>query len=167
MESRAFKNKKPICYEINVKITVNLGLFRVMTKKSVQSVMNERLLLSSLHSPFIVNMHYAFQDRDTLYLVLDLLEGGDLRHHIGTKRFSEIQSSRWKTNIEFFISCIILGLEYLHNNKIIHRDIKPENLVLDSRGYVRITDLGIARIKKTNNSCDTSGTPGYMCTFFL
>lgn len=44
-----------------------------MTKKSVQSVMNERLLLSNLSSPFIVNMHYAFQDRDTLYLVLDLL----------------------------------------------------------------------------------------------
>lgn len=59
-----------------------------MTKKSVQSVMNERLLLSNLYSPFIVNMQYAFQDRDTLYLVLDLLEGGDLRHHISTKRFS-------------------------------------------------------------------------------
>ena len=60
----------------------------------------------------------------------------------------------------------MLGLEYLHNNKIIHRDIKPENLVLDSRGYVRITDLGIARIKKANNSCDTSGTPGYMCKIY-
>jgi serine/threonine protein kinase len=64
-----------------------------MTKKSVQSIMNERELLSHLSSPFIVNMHYAFQDRDTLYLVLDLLEGGDLRHHISTKRFSELQAS--------------------------------------------------------------------------
>lgn len=59
-----------------------------MTKKSVQSVMNEKSLLADLNSPFIVNMHYAFQDRDTLYLVLDLLEGGDLRHHISTKVFS-------------------------------------------------------------------------------
>ena len=59
-----------------------------MTKKSVQSVMNERLLLSSLNSPFLVNMHYAFQDRDTLYLVLDLMEGGDLRYHLSTKSFS-------------------------------------------------------------------------------
>lgn len=55
--------------------------------------MNEKILLSGLSSSFIVNMHYAFQDRDTLFLVLDLLEGGDLRHHISTKRFSEIQSS--------------------------------------------------------------------------
>lgn len=48
---------------------------RVMTKKSVQSVMNERVLLSQFNSPFVVNMHFAFQDRDTLYLVLDLMEG--------------------------------------------------------------------------------------------
>jgi serum/glucocorticoid-regulated kinase 2 len=55
--------------------------------------------------------------------------------------------------IEFFVACIFLGLEYLHNNNIIHRDIKPENLVLDDKGtqviiilgYVCLTDLGIAR----------------------
>jgi len=51
----------------------------------------------------------------------------------------------------------------MHRHNIIHRDIKPENLVLDSRGYIRITDLGIARTYRHNNSCDTSGTPGYMC----
>lgn len=55
-----------------------------------------------------------------------------------------------------------MGLEYLHNNNIIHRDIKPENLVLDCDGYVRTTDLGIARIWKPDNASDTSGTPGYM-----
>lgn len=63
----------------------------------------------------------------------------------------------------FFVACIFLGLEYLHNNNIIHRDIKPENLVLDSDGYLRITDLGIAKEWKENNKKDTSGTPGYMC----
>jgi serine/threonine protein kinase len=47
-------------------------------------------------------------------------------------------------------------------NNIIHRDLKPENLVFDDVGYLRITDLGIARIIKANNDCDTSGTPGYM-----
>ena len=50
----------------------------------------------------------------------------------------------------------------MHENNIIHRDIKPENLVLDARGYVRVTDLGIARLWKLENSTDKSGTPGYM-----
>lgn len=58
--------------------------------------------------------------------------------------------------------CIILGLEYIHENDIIHRDIKPENLVFDDKGYIRITDFGIARKTNKNNEYDTSGTPGYM-----
>ena len=129
---------------------------RIISKKSVQSVMNERRLLAIIRHPFIVNMQFAYQDRDKLYLVMDLMPGGDLRYHIGKqKRFSEIQT-------KFFVSCILCSLEYLHENAIIHRDIKPENLVLDYRGFVHLTDFGIARIWQPENKHETSGTPGYM-----
>lgn len=129
---------------------------RIVTKQSVNSVVNEQKLLSVLRHPFIVNMKFAFQDRDNLYLVMDLMKGGDLRFHINQReRFSEEET-------KFFVACIVTGLEYLHVNSIIHRDIKPENLVLDNRGYIRITDFGIARILSGDNSRDTSGTPGYM-----
>ena len=57
---------------------------------------------------------------------------------------------------------MIMSLEYLHKNQILHRDIKPENLVFDDMGYLRLTDLGIARILNPENAKDTSGTPGYM-----
>ncbi|CAD8075637.1 unnamed protein product [Paramecium sonneborni] len=128
----------------------------IVTKKSVHSVMNERTLLSQLKHPMLVNMNFAYQDRENLYLLMDYMKGGDLRYHIGRmRRFDE-------NSTKFFIACIIQGLEYIHSNKIIHRDIKPENLVLDEKGYVHITDFGIARIMKPENSCDTSGTPGYM-----
>ena len=60
------------------------------------------------------------------------------------------------------IACMVVGLEYMHNENVIHRDIKPENIVMEDNGYLRITDMGIARILKTDNSSDTSGTPGYM-----
>ena len=56
----------------------------------------------------------------------------------------------------------MLSLEFIHKNGIIHRDIKPENLVFDEKGYLRLTDFGIARYLKPENSSDTSGTPGYM-----
>ena len=129
---------------------------KIMDRKSEKSVKTEREFLSYLHHPFIVNMRYSFQDFDNLYLVMDLLIGGDLRYHICRyHKFSENQS-------KFFIACVILGLEYIHNNNIIHRDIKPENLVCDENGYIRITDFGIAKIKKKDNSSETSGTPGYM-----
>jgi len=129
---------------------------KIIDKKSDRSVKSERDLLSKLNHPFIINMHYSFQDSDNLYLVMDLLTGGDLRYHICKKRyFTEDQT-------KFFISCILLGLEYCHYYYIIHRDIKPENLVLDSKGYVHITDFGIAKIQIANNHKETSGTPGYM-----
>jgi len=73
-------------------------------------------------------MQYSFQDFENLYIVLDLLNGGDLRYHVSRHRkFSEEQT-------KFFMACILLSLEYIHNNNIIHRDIKPENLVLDESG---------------------------------
>ena len=129
---------------------------RVIDKKSIKSINSERELLSKLYHPFIVNIHYAFQDNKYLYLVMDLLSGGDLRYHISIhKKFSEEQT-------RFFICGITLSLEYIHSNNIIHRDIKPENLVLDENGYIRLTDFGIAKINMPDNSSETSGTPGYM-----
>jgi serine/threonine protein kinase len=73
------------------------------------------------------------------------------------------QVSLFKSKIsEFFVACMLLCLEYLHKNCILHRDIKPENLVFDENGFLRITDLGIARVWNPENAKDTSGTPGYM-----
>lgn len=54
------------------------------------------------------------------------------------------------------------GLNFLHQRNIIHRDIKPENIIFERSGYARITDMGIARYWKSENSHETSGTPGYM-----
>ena len=101
-------------------------------------------------------MHFSFQNNHYLYLVIDLLTDGDLRYHLFHKRaFSEEQS-------KFFISCVLLRLEYCHSNLIIHLDIKQENVILDSDGYALITDFGIAKMQQSNNSKETSGTPGYM-----
>ena len=129
---------------------------KIIDRRSEKSIKTEREFLSKLRHPFIVNMNCAFQDYENLYLVMDLLTGGDLRYHLCKFRhFSEEET-------KFFIACLLLGLEYIHSNNIIHRDIKPENLVFDEKGYLRITDFGVAKIRKEDNSSETSGTPGYM-----
>ena len=140
----------------NVYALKEMSKLKIIDKKSEKSINSEREFLSKLHHPFIVNMHYAFQDKENLYLVMDMLSGGDLRYHISRyRKFSEEQT-------RFFISNMIYALKYIHENNVIHRDIKPENLVLDENGYVRITDFGIAKENLADNSSETSGTPGYM-----
>ena len=134
---------------------------KIIDKKSVDSVLGEKNLLSQLHHSFIVNMIYSFQDHDFLYLVMDLLPGGNLRYHLCVKRrFNEKQN-------KFLIGCILVGLQYIHSQCILHRDIKPENLVFDNNGYLRITDFGIAKKYVVNNKKDTSGTVGYLAPEIL
>ena len=129
---------------------------RIISKRSVDSVLNERIILSELKNPFLVNMYYAYQDRENLYLCMDLLSGGDLRYHINKRRrFTEEQT-------KFFVGCCLQAFDYIHKKNIIHRDIKPENIVLDNTGYLRVTDFGIARYYKKDNAKETSGTPSYM-----
>ena len=129
---------------------------RVMAKKSVESVMKELELMAKINSNFIVNVQFAFHDKEYLYLVMDLMEGGDLRYHHAHIR-------KFKHNVtQFLIACLIQALEAVHEEGVIHRDIKPENLVFDSNGYLRLTDFGIARVWQPENSNESSGTPGYM-----
>ena len=66
----------------NVYALKEMSKLKIIDKKSEKSINSEREFLSKLNHPFIVNMHYAFQDKENLYLVMDLLSGGDLRYHI-------------------------------------------------------------------------------------
>ena len=118
---------------------------RIIAKRSEKSVMNEKLFLSRLRHTylfyvtrsFIVNIVYAFQDRESMFLVMDLLSGGDLRYHLSRRKtFTEEETSKHglQMRIEFMIACMVVGLEFIHSSGILHRDIKPENLLFDSDG---------------------------------
>ena len=87
---------------------------------------------------------------------MDYLPCSDLRYQMNSLQFfSEEQ-------IKFLSACIITGLEYIHSKNIVHRDIKPENIICDEKGYVRITDFGIAKKVDWDISNEISGTLGYM-----
>mmetsp|Transcript_21537 Transcript_21537/g.44917 ORF Transcript_21537/g.44917 Transcript_21537/m.44917 type:complete len:433 (-) Transcript_21537:52-1350(-) len=134
----------------------------VCSKKMEMEVFRELDFLKDLNHTFICNAHYAFHDNTYLYLIMDIALGGDLRFHIN-KRLKEKQSFT-PQEARFFISCIILALEYLHNEGVLHRDLKPDNFLLGTNGYVKLTDFGISSFvdKKTMMCSDSSGTNGYM-----
>ena len=129
---------------------------KVFLKKSVKSVANERKFLEIFNYNLLCNMYYAFQDADTLYIIMDYLSGGDLRYHICRK------SSFSENETKFIAACITLSLNYIHEKKVIHRDLKPENLVFGADGYLHLTDFGIAMEYQKDGVVSASGTPGYM-----
>lgn len=111
----------------------------ISTDKEKANTIFERAILQNISSPFIVNLHYAFQTPDYLYYVLDYWAGGELFFHLKKKRtFSEKQA-------RFYTAECVLALEELHNNSIIYLDLKPENILLCADGNIKITDFGLSK----------------------
>ncbi|KAI7868063.1 kinase-like domain-containing protein [Spinellus fusiger] len=127
-------------------------------RKAVNHVIAERFLLEDIHHTLLVKMHYAFQDEEHFFLVLDVMAGGDLRFQLTqTGPLSELQ-------VRFYMAEIALGLASLHQQRIAHRDIKPENILLDAEGHVHLSDLNTATRFDRHHPLQWSmaGSPAYM-----
>ncbi|CAL2036429.1 unnamed protein product [Caenorhabditis brenneri] len=130
---------------------------RCIEKGVAANVIRELTLLSKISHPFIVNLWYTFQDPDYMYMVSDLLLGGDLRYHLSQQgKFAEDRA-------KLYLCEICLAVEYLHEMKIVHRDIKPENILLDEQGHAHLTDLNLAtQLEDDQLATSYSGTRPYM-----
>ncbi|KAI0010384.1 kinase-like protein [Xylariaceae sp. FL0662B] len=109
----------------------------VVRSESVRNIIRERRMLEHVNHPFICNLRYSFQDIEYMYLVVDLMSGGDLRFHISRKTFTE-------DTVRFWIAELGCALRYIHGQGIIHRDVKPDNVLLDADGHVHLTDFNVA-----------------------
>lgn len=148
--------------KVRQKKTGNIYAMKVLDKQQIVSnkmithTQAEKSILSEIHHPFIVALHYAFQTKKHLVLVLDFLCGGELFFHLQrNKRFSESRA-------KFYAAEIGLALEYIRQKNIIYRDLKPENLVLDRYGHVTLTDFGLAKRDVADVTHTFCGTPEYM-----
>ena len=89
----------------------------VKVKSALDNVLEERNVLTMMKSHFVTNLKYGLQDDDTLYLIMDLMLGGDLKFHlINAGRFTEKRA-------RFYAAQVLLGLEHVHKLSIIYRDI--------------------------------------------
>uniref|UniRef100_A0A914NDR6 Protein kinase domain-containing protein n=1 Tax=Meloidogyne incognita TaxID=6306 RepID=A0A914NDR6_MELIC len=130
---------------------------RICKYKFVENILNELNLLQGLTHPFICSLWYAFQDSDQIYMISDLLPGGDLAYHLKNQgRFSE---SRAK-----LLFCeLALALDYLHRQRIGHFDVKPANILLDEKGHSHLSDFSLAKKLSKGELANTlSGTHLYM-----
>ncbi|KAF9181271.1 hypothetical protein BGZ51_005029 [Haplosporangium sp. Z 767] len=106
--------------------------------RAVENIIQERRLLEEVEFSLICNLRYAFQDDENLFMVLDLMLGGDLRFHL------ERAGPMREDVVRFYVAELVLALDALHSRKIIHRDLKPDNVLLDEHGHAHLTDFNIA-----------------------
>eukprot|EP00758_Cryptobia_borreli_P003688 Tbor_TRINITY_DN3916_c0_g1::TRINITY_DN3916_c0_g1_i1::g.757::m.757/K13303/SGK2; serum/glucocorticoid-regulated kinase 2 len=122
----------------------------------------EKSILQRINHPFIVTLHYAFQTKDKLYLVLDFLSGGELFFHLSEVGTFDVQRAK------FYAAQIGHAIGHLNSLDIIYRDLKPENAVLDKYGNVCLTDFGLAKTNVREANAQTfCGTPEYLAPEFL
>jgi len=130
----------------------------IIEKHQEEHTKIERDLLTRINCPFIVNIKFAFQDKDNLYIITDFMQGGELFFHLHKeKRFKDEKA-------KFYIIEIILAIEYLHKNKMLYRDLKPENVLIDTNGHIKLTDFGLSKIiqKPKEKAYTICGTPQYL-----
>ncbi|XP_072254796.1 serine/threonine-protein kinase 32A [Pyxicephalus adspersus] len=130
---------------------------KCVERNEVRNVFKELQIMQGLEHPFLVNLWYSFQDEEDMFMVVDLLLGGDLRYHLQQNvRFTE-------ASVKLFICELALAFDYLQSKNIIHRDIKPDNILLDEQGHVHITDFNIATLVNQGTKITTvAGTKPYM-----
>ncbi|KAI8146835.1 kinase-like domain-containing protein [Fennellomyces sp. T-0311] len=111
---------------------------RCVELRAANNMVAERRLLERIDYPLVVNLRYAFQDDDHLFMVLDLMLGGDLRFQL--ERYGPLS----ELQVRFYVAEIALSLSYLHRRRIAHRDLKPDNVLLDANGHAHLSDFNIA-----------------------
>lgn len=130
----------------------------VLENEQLEHIMAERHILAAFENPFIMTLHYAFQSKSNLYLVMELYSGGELLDHLHKKgKFTEPEA-------RFIVAELTIALGHLHSLDIVYRDLKPENVLMDSLGHIVLTDFGLAKQLNTDNpeSNTFCGTPHYI-----
>ncbi|XP_031629810.1 serine/threonine-protein kinase BRSK1 isoform X2 [Contarinia nasturtii] len=151
---------------------VKLGVHCVLGKKVAIKIINREKLSESvlmkvereiaimklIDHPHVLGLSDVYENKKYLYLVLELVSGGELFDYLVKKGRLTPKEAR-----KFFRQ-IISALDFCHSHSICHRDLKPENLLLDEKNNIKIADFGMASLQPAGSMLETScGSPHYAC----
>jgi serine/threonine protein kinase len=122
-----------------------------------EQLKREISVMKMLKHPHTVQLYDVLQTQNHIYLVLELVTGGELFDRIlSAKRFDEDTARR-------FFQQMVVALHFSHRNGVAHRDLKPENLLVDDKDNIKVTDFGLANLQKPDKLLHTvCGTPNYV-----
>ncbi|CAG9324786.1 unnamed protein product [Blepharisma stoltei] len=152
-------------YKVRRKVDSNIYVMKMikisqLNKASQQESIGEVRILASLDNPYIVKYYDSFIETQTLHIIMEFCDKGDLSRHIKNQMGRLLPENKiWK----YFIQ-MCLGLEYLHSQNVLHRDIKSMNVFLVREDSIRIGDLGVAKVLSNTAAFAHTmvGTPYYL-----
>lgn len=130
--------------------------------KGKESIINEIKIMQMVKNPHIMNLEEVHESKNSIYMVLELLEGGELFNHIASKETLSLEDIRQT------MRCLLDAIAYLADKNILHRDLKPENMILKEKGKLenctlKLVDFGLATLADVPEYLfKRCGTPGYV-----
>ncbi|XP_053984101.1 calcium/calmodulin-dependent protein kinase type 1 isoform X1 [Hylaeus volcanicus] len=136
---------------------------KIIDKKALKgkedSLENEIKVLRRLTHPNIVQLLETFEDKHKVYLIMELVTGGELFDRIVEK------GSYTEKDASYLIRQVLEAVDYMHEQGVVHRDLKPENLLYyspDEDSKIMISDFGLSKMEDSGIMATACGTPGYV-----
>uniref|UniRef100_A0A3B4C7C7 non-specific serine/threonine protein kinase n=1 Tax=Pygocentrus nattereri TaxID=42514 RepID=A0A3B4C7C7_PYGNA len=137
-----------------------LNKWEMLKRAETACFREERDVLVNGDCQWITTLHYAFQDDNYLYLVMDYYVGGDL-----LTLLSKFEDRLPEDMAKFYVAEMVLAIHSIHQQHYVHRDIKPDNVLLDMNGHIRLADFGSCLRMMQDGTVQSSvavGTPDYI-----
>uniref|UniRef100_A0A8C1G7Q1 Serine/threonine-protein kinase MRCK alpha n=1 Tax=Cyprinus carpio TaxID=7962 RepID=A0A8C1G7Q1_CYPCA len=137
-----------------------LNKWEMLKRAETACFREERDVLVNGNSQWITTLHYAFQDENNLYLVMDYYVGGDL-----LTLLSKFEDRLPEDMAKFYLAEMVLAVDSVHQLHYVHRDIKPDNILMDMNGHIRLADFGSCLKLMEDGTVQSSvavGTPDYI-----
>ncbi|XP_007886493.1 serine/threonine-protein kinase MRCK beta isoform X1 [Callorhinchus milii] len=137
-----------------------LNKWEMLKRAETACFREERDVLVNGDYQWITTLHYAFQDENYLYLVMDYYVGGDL-----LTLLSKFEDRLPEEMSKFYLAEMVLAIDSIHQLHYVHRDIKPDNVLLDMNGHIRLADFGSCLKLMNDGTVQSSvavGTPDYI-----